>query len=619
MKHREWGWFDRFSLKRRRLPNAIAVYLLLLISGAAYSAQELPVIIKSADFLLSEAVLPPADSADWRVVSLPDNWNYSHPNKSGFGWYRFRFELSSHDDQGVALYLPRISMNAAYYINGGFLASGGSFEEPVTRNWNRAQFYVVAPALIKPGTNTIHLRLFAYANTGGGISQAFVGPEHTLRPLYERRFLFQTILPQISNILGVALGVFVLLLWTRNNADSVHFYFCLLALIWAARGTYLFVRDIPVSAFYWELFTLSSLGVCAVLGVFMMMRYSGWRLLRLEQAMWIYLLAGPPLMWVAGPQRLYTVASLWVVPTVIGMVFFAGVMTREAWRRRTTESALLAAAWLILAGLSCRDTAMRLNILPFDALYYVSYGMASLYLVMAWLLTNRFNHALDVSKRLNVELEQRVAEKHKELAQNFLRLQEMERQSAIADEQRRLMGEMHDGIGSQLMAALDAVEHGEASRIEIAEELRECMDSLRLTIDSLAPSERDLLTVLANLRYRLEGRLKRQGITLDWRVRDVPLLDSLTPHNVLHILRILQEAFTNIVKHARAKTITVETGVVDDSVFIRISDDGRGIVEPREGRGMDSMRRRALALKSKLEVNTSSSGTTLCLSLPLSD
>ena len=199
MKHREWGWFDSFTLKRKRIFNAIAVYLLLLIAGAASFASDSPLIVDSADFLLSHSALPPADTANWRVVTMPDNWNKSHPKTGGFGWYRFRFERSSDDNQLVALYLPRISMNAAYYINGAFLASGGSFEEPVARNWNRAQFYLVPPALIKPGTNTIHLQLFAYANTGGGISQAFIGPEQVLRPLYERRFLFQTILPQISN------------------------------------------------------------------------------------------------------------------------------------------------------------------------------------------------------------------------------------------------------------------------------------------------------------------------------------------------------------------------------------------------------------------------------------
>jgi hypothetical protein len=124
MKHRERGWFDSTPLRRKQSPALIAVCALLFTIFAASNAEsESSVRITSADFLLSDATLPPVDSADWRAVSLPDNWNNSHPNKSGFGWYRFRFERSSHDDQADALYLPRISMNAAYYINGGFLAS----------------------------------------------------------------------------------------------------------------------------------------------------------------------------------------------------------------------------------------------------------------------------------------------------------------------------------------------------------------------------------------------------------------------------------------------------------------------------------------------------------------
>ena len=94
------------------------------------------------------------------------------------------------------------------------------------------------------------------------------------------------------------------------------------------------------------------------------------------------------------------------------------------------------------------------------------------------------------------------------------------------------------------------------------------------------------------LRYRLEGRLKRQGIVLDWQVRDIPKLASLTPQNVLHILRIVQEAFTNIIKHAGARTITVQAGSTEVHVFIRIADDGRGFAPEREGRGLANMRRR---------------------------
>jgi signal transduction histidine kinase len=180
------------------------------------------------------------------------------------------------------------------------------------------------------------------------------------------------------------------------------------------------------------------------------------------------------------------------------------------------------------------------------------------------------------------------------------------------------MSEMHDGLGSQLIATLDLAEQGGAPKSEIASELRECLDSLRLAIDSLEPTDNDLLTVLGNLRYRLEGRLKRRGIALDWQVRDVPRLTSLTPQNVLHILRIVQEAFTNVLKHAQAKTITVQTGFTEDHVFLKVADDGNGFARDREGRGLINMRNRARELAANLEITPTPAGTIVSLYLPRS-
>ena len=180
--------------------------------------------------------------------------------------------------------------------------------------------------------------------------------------------------------------------------------------------------------------------------------------------------------------------------------------------------------------------------------------------VLVWILIDRFIRALDEARRLNAELEGRVAQKHAELQQNFAQLREMERQQTIAEERQRIMSDMHDGIGGQLISTLSLVEKGSLSSAEVAAVLRECLEDLRLTIDSLEPTDNDLLTVLGNLRYRLQGRLQRCGIELDWQVREVTRLACLTPQNVLHILRILQEAFTNVLKHAHATVIRVETG-----------------------------------------------------------
>src|ERR1700674_1825355 len=190
-------------------------------------------------------------------------------------------------------------------------------------------------------------------------------------------------------------------------------------------------------------------------------------------------------------------------------------------------------------------------------------------------------------------------------------MQQMERQAAVVEERQRIMSDMHDGIGGQLISTLSMAEHGEASMAEVAAGLRECIDDLRLTIDSLEPTENDLLPVLGNLRYRLEGRLKTQGITLDWRVMDVPKLACLTPQNVLHILRILQEAFTNVLKHARASIVQVETGVdaPGEHVFIRVRDNGHGFTGDHAGHGLANMRRRAQVIGGILQIHPSPSGT----------
>jgi signal transduction histidine kinase len=164
------------------------------------------------------------------------------------------------------------------------------------------------------------------------------------------------------------------------------------------------------------------------------------------------------------------------------------------------------------------------------------------------------------------------------------------------------------------------VETGDATKEKVATALRECIDDLRLAIDSLEPADDDLLPVLGNLRYRVEPRLKARGIELDWQVQDMPKLSYMTPQNVLHVLRILQEAFTNVLKHAGASHVSVATRCEGDRVLIDVTDDGRGMTGIHDrpvGHGLANMRQRALALGGELFLQESARGTTVTLGLPM--
>jgi two-component sensor histidine kinase len=135
----------------------------------------------------------------------------------------------------------------------------------------------------------------------------------------------------------------------------------------------------------------------------------------------------------------------------------------------------------------------------------------------------------------------------------------VQQRETLSRERQRLMQDIHDGMGSQLMSALKVAEAGKLSEPQMAMVLRECIDDLKLTVDSLEPVEADLLLLLATLRYRLLPRLRDASLRLRWEVADVPPLVWLDPRSALHILRILQEGISNVMQHAGATELRVAT------------------------------------------------------------
>jgi len=157
---------------------------------------------------------------------------------------------------------------------------------------------------------------------------------------------------------------------------------------------------------------------------------------------------------------------------------------------------------------------------------------------------------------------------------------------------------------------------------DIAQVLRECIDDLKLTIDSLEPVSTDLLLLLATLRYRLGPRLEAAGISLTWEVGDIPPLPWLGAQSALHILRILQEVLTNVLKHSRATAVRVQTSRDDHWARVRVHDNGTPFdltALPLEhgGRGLANVQRRAAALNAAVSWEPDATGTWFTLCLPV--
>jgi signal transduction histidine kinase len=296
------------------------------------------------------------------------------------------------------------------------------------------------------------------------------------------------------------------------------------------------------------------------------------------------------------------------------------MLSVAAWRTRSAGSAALAAILWLNLGLGVHDWMLQNWRIDIETIYLLPIGVLALFAMFLATVARRYLAALSASEQASALLEARLADRERELKESYDRLRDVEQAQLLSQERQRLMREMHDGLGSALMSSLIAVERGQMQSADIVQVLRECVDDLKITIDSLEPVGDDLLILLATLRYRLEGRLEAAGIGLKWNVSAVPSLTWLNPTLSLHILRIAQEILTNVLKHAHARSIAVTVSHDADHISIVVEDDGVGFdvaAKMRAGRGLANLQQRAALLHAAFMIDSRPGSTRACLRLPV--
>lgn len=596
------------------------------IAGAAcappeYGDATLPAAIRTARFLQVDDETPPADDAPWQPVTLPDDWSRSRPAVGGTAWYRVEFDLTPAEVQLAAAYVPRVSMVASPFVNGVRIAEGGRFSEPMTRLWYRPQLYWIPASTLTPGRNVLHYRVRCYPDNQGGVSEIYVGRPSPLVDAWRRHVFRQVTAMQATTGITAALGVLVLVAWAMLRWNSAYGYFGLAAMFWTLHSALVLTVDIPLPVLVWEVLIVASLMWVVVALMMFALRFAGLRRPWLERGAWAYAVVAPLLLWAAGIGQIFGVANACLAVLLAIGVYELKILFDVARRSRSIESLLLVGAALFVLGLGAHDWLNRRGTFAYAEPFNMHYGVPVLFIAVFWNLLGQVVSARRATENLNRELEERVRVKAAELERSHERLRAADAAEALTAERERIMRDMHDGVGSQLIAARQLAEQGTLDTRELTALLDECIDDLRLMIDSLEPTDGDLVTVLGNLRYRLTERLARQGLTMRWEMSALPPVDGLAPRDILQILRVVQEAVANIVKHARATEVVFTGGASPDGrcALLCVADNGRGFgtasTAPR-GRGLRNMAQRASAVGGRLTVDAGPHGTRVTLELP---
>ncbi|HEX5805624.1 MAG TPA: ATP-binding protein [Macromonas sp.] len=560
-----------------------------------------------------------------RTVRLPHILDDEVAGLQDAAHYRFHWPQGltypSAQEPRLALLLPRVGTRFRVLLNGHELYDVGWYRPPqktVNAAWMPYLIALPAPLLTPAASdNRIEIEVQGQLLERSGLWPLQLGSMDVLRDRYQTLYGWQVTGTWMMIMVALGMVFMAIFLWGAMR-ERLFGLMAAASLAHTVRMVLSVLIEPPLSfEVYFLLHRVSFSAYCAFIFLFTEELFE-LRLPTIRRLGYLILLIGPLWMSLTLYLRDYDLYRIWAGGLALSALLAVGQVlcaTRfTATMGPHQKPVMVVALFTLLTGL--RDfLVIQLN-LPGDAdIRWMSIGSLALMITLGWVLLRRSTESIREVRRLNATLEQTVAERETELRTAFEQIHISEQQRFIEDERKRLMRDMHDGLGSQLVQTLNMVRsHRDAlDGVAVEAMLQHALEELRMTLDSLEPMDGDLPTILGTLRSRIAPALKAAGIELDWQVEEVPPITSLDSQGVMHLFRCLQEVFANVFKHARATKVRVRTWADEGVVHMCVEDNGIGMGASMptsgRGRGLNNIRVRAQKVGARVRVYHLSPGT----------
>ncbi len=524
-------------------------------------------------------------------VELSYHWDRLHRGRPGRARFDLPFVLSTAPDSPWGIFIPRTGNVFEVQLNDALLQVYGDLTKGNGADYAKAPIYVPVPGeLLRAGENRLQIRIRADSARRAGLSPVFIGPADPVRnrlfePAYAWRFTASVLLTAFS----LVVGAIALALWlTQVDAtaagqprrDGIYLWAALAEFCWAIRVADGVIAEPPLPWVPW--------------GVLMAACYAGWAA---SAMMFCYHLAewgrSAHTRWLRWPLLavvLGTVVSTtlalqreepiwltgWLAIEIVVIGVFVGAFVGSTARRPSAARLLVAAAALLTLAFGVRDwLVIRLSD-AYGETTWVRYSSVFFGIALLLIVLRRFRAASVAARGAVRTLAERVAQRERELASTYAELERAARDQARTHERERILRDMHDGVGSHISSAIRQLQSGQTSSEELLRTLRDSMDQLKLSIDSIHLPPGDVGALLAAFRYRLEPRLATAEIALDWAVDEVTPVVHPGAHGMRQLQFLLFESISNVLRHAEATVLRFEAGMKGKTVQLRVIDNGKG-------------------------------------------
>jgi signal transduction histidine kinase len=619
-----------WPVSRRALRASGYLLMQAAVILACILSLQLPLPTPDKRYELSEAML--VDNGALISVKLP---YHQPPEQRGQAEQLFALQFdrpSAARDEAWSVLIPRFIRAVEVAVNGATILDSRRYPVSNRPDANVPQIVEIPSALLRNGANALTVRLHVWGPLTGFLDNVYVGSDEALRPAYQVRALLFLALPVVfaswQAILAVLLGV----MWLKRRHEPTY------GILAAAMGLGVIraFASAPVEQSSYPALNgalLASAPLEAACVLIFMIAFLGYKVPRYA---WIAFAPGLLIAAVAVAKTSLlggAYVALGPATVLLSLLLTAILVGHTSIFRGDGIAALLGAAVTIIIVFVVHDMLLALDMVANRPILVSRLSYSALLVAIGIGLTWRFAKALNEVDSFAGRMVVMVREAEDKLRASLALEEQRARAAALADERNRLMRDLHDGLGGQLVSIVALSERSGGQGDRIGNAARGALKDLRLVIDAMDDIDGDLMLALGTWRERTAAQVRSHGLPLEWRVltpQGMPVHPELRPWHVIQILRLLDEAVTNAVKHAGASRITVSIETVgegsDQRGRITVQDDGRGFAAgdllpagagaAKTGRGLVNMRRRAARCGADLDIESGPAGTSIRLDLP---
>ncbi|MCJ9429304.1 sensor histidine kinase [Kordiimonas marina] len=561
---------------------------------ALVMAISLPIALDGKALRLTDAVL--LSGAEETPVKLPTTWFGKNIRKS----FRLHFEMPSSPEEPQVVFVPFYDGRIVAMLDGHPLPNASPIILRVNPLRHTTAIFVIPDAHAGPGKHSLTLTLDNPLGVLGSLSDIRIAPEGEA--------LHQQAMIDFANrdlhVLLVGAHAFVclisLVLFLLRPAERLFLW-----LFWTMAGASLFSMGalgdtFPILAgFFPYLICFAPLGGFFLLGFTLELLSPG------DSARLRPRVAIPALLLLGIVQAFSPLVFELAAGVSVPLLLMTGctsvvLMWRAKDRHERKEIQIVLAATVTVMLAVVHDLSMRLGAVP-SGLFLAPFARLFFLTAIAYLMMKRqadYAAALDQSART---LASKLAEREADLHRVFKAQQVFAERELLNQERQRMTSDLHDGVAGHLVTIVTLAEHMAPSDNRLVNTARTALIDLRLVIDALSTDDADLLYTLASFRDRCIAPLETLGLEVEWSMVGLPSELNLTPRDTLHVLRILQEAVNNAVRHGHPSKLTI-CGDTQENGRPRIVVRNVGGTSPQmgpRGRGLSNMAKRADALTAR--------------------